>query len=98
MPKASTVGPAPETTAGYAVGAQAAHERERLRHRGLALVLVQPVAGRGEQVLGLAGEGGDQQGRATGVRGGVRVRDDRGQEPAGHRGLDARRRHEDHGA
>ena len=79
---------------GYAVGAEAAYERERLGHGGLALVLVQPVAGGGEQVLGLAGEGGDEQRGAPGVGRRVGVRDGLGQQPAGDRGLDAGRRHE----
>ena len=81
-PKASTVGPAPETTAGTPSARSAATRRQRLGHRGLAVVLVQPVLGRGEQVLGLPGERGDQQGRAAGVGGGVGVRHDVGQQAA----------------
>ena len=90
-------GPGTRDHGGYAVRAQAAYERERLRHRGLALLLVQPVAGGGEEVLGLAGERGHQQRRAAGVGGRVGVRDGRGQQAAGDLGLDARRRHEDDG-
>ena len=97
VPKASTVGPGTRHDGRYAVRAQAAYERERLGHRGLALVLVEPVAGRRQQVLGLPVERGDEQGGATGVGGRVRVRDGGGQQPARDRRLDAGRRHEGDG-
>ena len=48
--KASTVGPAPETTAGTPRAAELGDQRERLRHRGLALLLVQEVLGGAQQL------------------------------------------------
>ena len=74
VPKASTVGPAPDTTAGTPSARRRRTSASVSRHGGLALVLVQPVAGGGEQVLGLAGECGDEQRGATRVGGGVGVR------------------------
>ena len=50
-----------------------------------------------QQLLGLAGERGDQQRRPTRVGGGVGVRHLRGQQAAGHLGRHRRRRHEDDG-
>ena len=50
--------------------AEPVDEGDRLRHRGLALLLVQEVLGRPQQVCGVSRQGRDEQGgpAAVGVR------------------------------
>ena len=92
--KASTVGPAPETTAGTPSPAQLCDQGERLGHGGQALLLVQEVLGGTPELLGVSAECRDEQSRATSVRCRVGVRDGRRQQAARHVRAYAVRRHE----
>ena len=68
---------------GYAVPAERSHQLEALRHRRSSLVLVEPVASGGQEVLRLTAEGGDQQRCSARVRSGVGVRHAPGQQATG---------------
>jgi len=67
-------GPGPGHHGGVPGGPQPVDQGDRLRHRGRALPLVQPVLGGLEQQRGLGGEGVHQQRRTGGVERGVAVR------------------------
>ena len=88
--KASTVGPAPETTAGTPRARSVRDQRERLRHRRFALSLVQEVLGGPQQQRRAPTERRDEQRGPAGVGGGVGVRHRVGEQAA--RDLGAARR------
>ena len=91
---ASTVGPAPEITAGTPRDRSVVDQRDRLRHRRLALLLVQEVLRRSQQLTRLSTERDHEQCGAPGVGDGVLVGHELGEQATGDLGAHAVRRHQ----
>ena len=88
-PKASTVGPAPDTTAGTPSARSRRTSSSVAGIAGSRWSWCRQSRVAREQLLGLPGQRGDQQRGAPGVGRGLRVRDGLGQQPARDLGVDA---------